>query len=249
MVDFVVRVNNQEMVLCEVKSPSVMRHAGDLLPEEGFESMGDLTEYHVMRNMLNQVNIESPVACSVLMRLMEVAQCLGIRELEWLFITSHNHWIVCRLVRHDQHPFLAYSPTISIEDSSEPFRAFLGAILSVLKDVPVEPSIFSPNLEFDPIEEKEIPGPLLEDDIGDQSGSHRGSSTPQTHSHSRKSNESGLMVRSFSLAVILLTRQSRLLRPHPTIPNPHNYGYIYMHHRIISLTLCRVGGIANDACG
>jgi hypothetical protein len=27
------------------------------------------------------------------------------------------------------HPFLAYSPMISVEDSSEPFRAFLGAMV------------------------------------------------------------------------------------------------------------------------
>jgi hypothetical protein len=67
--------------------------------------------------------------------------------MEWLFLTCHNHWIVCRLVRDDDNPYLAYSPgisAISIQESSEPFRAFLGAILSVVKDVPVESSAYNP---------------------------------------------------------------------------------------------------------
>ena len=69
--------------------------------------------------------------------------------MEWLFITCHNYWIVCRLVRDGHHPFLAYSPMISVDDSSVPFRALLGAILSVVKKVPVEPTEFNPNMELD----------------------------------------------------------------------------------------------------
>ena len=69
--------------------------------------------------------------------------------MEWLFITCHNYWIVCRLVRDDYHPFLAYSPMISIDDSSVPFRALLGTILSVVKMVPAEPTKFNPKMKFD----------------------------------------------------------------------------------------------------
>jgi hypothetical protein len=43
-------------------------------------------------------------------------------------------------VTNDDHCYLAYSPKISIEDSSEPCRASLGAILSVVKDVPIASS-------------------------------------------------------------------------------------------------------------
>lgn len=59
-------------------------------------------------------------------------------------------------MRDDEHPYLAYSPIISIEDSSVPFRAFLGAILSVVEDVPVEPSDFGPHMQLDTIVEAKV---------------------------------------------------------------------------------------------
>lgn len=83
--------------------------------------------------------------------------------MEWLFLTCHNYWIVCHLVRDDDHPFLVYSPKISVEDSSEPFRAFLGTILSVTKGVPVESSIFDPRMQFDAMTEEDK-DPLPEDE-------------------------------------------------------------------------------------
>ena len=89
--------------------------------------------------------------------------------MEWLFLTCYNHWIVCRLVRDDDNPYLAYSPGISIQESSEPFRAFIGAILSVVKDVPVESSTYNPNIELDTIKEEQDDGPLPEYDIDDGS--------------------------------------------------------------------------------
>jgi hypothetical protein len=72
---------------------------------------------------------------------------------------------MCRLVKDDDHPFLAYSLITSIKDSSEPFRAFLGAILSVIEGVAVEPSAFNPDMELDTIIEEDDPGILPEDDI------------------------------------------------------------------------------------
>ena len=121
--------------------------------------------------------------------------------MEWLFLTCHNYWIVCRLVRHDDHPFLAYSPQISIKDSSEPFRAFLGTILSVLEGAHIEPSTFNPNMQLDIIiEDRE--GLLPEDNVGDCPGAHPGSSSkggasesPTTRSRPRHDNaEPGQMV-------------------------------------------------------
>jgi hypothetical protein len=136
--------------------------------------------------------------------------------MEWLFLTCHNHWIVCRLVRDDEHPFLAYSPMISIEDSSVPFRAFLGAILSIVKDVRVEPSEFNPEMQLDTIIEDTDEGPLPEDDIDDGSGAYPGSSSrgistdpPMTRGCARAGHEnaqSGLTVcPSLSLFVTWLT--------------------------------------------
>jgi hypothetical protein len=127
--------------------------------------------------------------------------------MEWLFLTCHNYWIVCRLVRDDDHPFLAYSPKISIKDSSEPFRAFLGAILSVLKDAHIQPSTFNPDMQFDTIIEDTDEGRLLEDDVDDHPGAYPGSSNkgsatepPTTRYHSRAghdNDEPGLMVCPF----------------------------------------------------
>lgn len=138
--------------------------------------------------------------------------------MEWLFLSCHNYWIVCRLVRDDRHPFLAYSPIISIEDSSEPFRAFLGAVLSVINNASVDPSAFNPDMELDTIIEDEDEGPLSEDDIDDGSGAYLGSSSKETSTdppvtRGRKrprdeSTESGLMVCPFldcylSLALLI----------------------------------------------
>ena len=53
----------------------------------------------------------------------------------------------------DDHSYLAYSPEITIKDSSEPFRAFLGAFLSIVKDVPVERNAYCSGMEFDIIED------------------------------------------------------------------------------------------------
>jgi hypothetical protein len=123
--------------------------------------------------------------------------------MEWLFLTCYNHWIVCRLVRDDDNPYLAYSPGISIQESSEPFRAFLGAILSVVKDVPVESSAYNPNIELDTIEEEQDDGPLPDDGSGEYQGSSaRGADTgsPMTRSRDRNSRgntEFELLVHTF----------------------------------------------------
>jgi hypothetical protein len=128
--------------------------------------------------------------------------------MEWMFLSCHNYWIVCRLVKDDDRPFLAYSSITSIEDSSEPFQVFLGAILSVIKGIPVEPSAFNTDIELDTIiEEDEDWGPLPEDEIGDSSGmypinSSKGTATAPPLTRGRKracdeGTESGLMVRPF----------------------------------------------------
>ena len=94
---------------------------------------------------------------------------LGLRRMEWLFITCHNFWIVCRLVRDNHHPFLAFSPMINIDNSSVPFRALLGAMLSAVEKVPVEPTEFNPNMELDTLVQEQDEGPSPADDIDDGS--------------------------------------------------------------------------------
>src|ERR1700731_2519349 len=133
--------------------------------------------------------------------------------MEWLFLTCHNHWVVCRLVRDNEYPFLAYSPMISIEDSSVPFRAFLGAILSIVKGIRVAPSEFNPEMQLDTIIEDRDEGPLPEGDIDDNSGAYPSGSNkgisinpPMTRSRARAARELRLTVcPSLSLFVPWLT--------------------------------------------
>jgi hypothetical protein len=135
---------------------------------------------------------------------MQAALYLGLRKIQWLFFSCHNYWIVCRFVRDDHHPYLVYSPKITIKDSSEPFRAFLGAILSVVKEVSVKRSAYNFNMELDIIEEGEDDSPSPEEDVDDDSGAYWGSSGgrattsyPATRSREDENTESDLIVRPF----------------------------------------------------
>lgn len=119
--------------------------------------------------------------------------------MEWLFLTCHNYWIVCRLVRDNDHPFLAYSPNCSINNSSEPFQALLGAILSVHKDVPVQASISDLNMELDVIPEEQ---------------------GPEDESYGNDSSE--LMVCPFSSFLRLLISSSSFIYSQITSSSPHS---------------------------
>lgn len=86
--------------------------------------------------------------------------------MEWLFLTCHNHWIIFRLVQDNNHPFLAYSPMVSIENSSKPFLAFLGCVLSGAQGTAVAPSPF----KLDMLDDIKEGNSLSEGDIDDGSG-------------------------------------------------------------------------------
>ncbi|KAH9039312.1 hypothetical protein EDB85DRAFT_2287134 [Lactarius pseudohatsudake] len=168
-VDYLVMVHDKRVVLVGAESPSLMKAVGSSLSDRAVEL--DWT----------------PGGDPVSKVLLNAALNLGLRKMEWMFLTCHNYWIVCRLVSDDDNPFLAFSPMFSIEGSSEPFRAFLSAILSVLDGAPVQASKFNPTLVLDIIPEEDD-GPF-EDDVDDGSGEYRGRSTtnisstpPMTHS-------------------------------------------------------------------
>ena len=141
----------------------------------------------------------------------------------------------------DNNPFLAYSPAISIEESSEPFRAFLGAILSVVKDVRVESSAYNPNIILGTIEEEQDDGATPEDDIDDgleyQGSPGSRAFTPlktRSRAHNSRGNtESELLVHTF-----LGRYQSfgsltfRLLRLLPDRPKTSKYGHVCIPCRI-----------------
>jgi hypothetical protein len=154
--------------------------------------------------------------------------------MEWLFLTCHNYWIVCCLVRDDDCPYLAYSPKISIEDSSEPFRAFLGAILSVVKEVPVESSAYNPDMQRATIEEEQGDGPSPEDDVDDGTGVYRGSSgrgaatgSPMTLRHDRNGRGNTESVHPFTdIDHLAHSSTFRLLCLLPNHPKTSKYGHI-----------------------
>ena len=163
--------------------------------------------------------------------------------------------MVCRLVRDDNNPYLAYSPVISIEESSVPFRAFLGAILSVIKDVSIESSAYNPNAEL----EEQDNGPLFEHDIDGGLGEYQGSSgrgadTPPMTRNCYRSNRgitvSDLLVRAFlgryrsfgSLAF-------RLLRLLLTRLKISKYGLVFIPCRITRSPFRRALRTINYAYG
>ncbi|KAH9037233.1 hypothetical protein EDB85DRAFT_1861475 [Lactarius pseudohatsudake] len=155
-VDYLGMVDDKRVVLVEANSPSVMKAVGDSLPE-----------HTVKLNWTPGGDLVSRV-------LLKAALYLGLREMEWLFLTCHNSWIVCRLVSDNDNPFLAFSRIFSIEGSSQPFRAFLGAILSVLNGASVQASKFHP---LDTIPEEGEGGPSSPPEDIDGPGEYRGRST------------------------------------------------------------------------
>lgn len=155
-VDYLVQVDNIPRVLIEVKSPSVMQTFGKKLPLQGIE-LSWLTGAPLQVRILTKVS----TLFNSLFVIIFIGVCGGrtiswpIRKLKWLFITSHNEWIACRLVRRDgHHPFLVYSNMVTMQDSSIPFRAFLAAILSVMHHIDVEPSVFDPTIALDIVENR-----------------------------------------------------------------------------------------------
>jgi len=190
---------------------------------------------------------------------------LGLRQMEWLFLTCHNCWIVCRLVRDDDHPFLAYSPKISIEDSSEPFRAFLGAVLSVTKGVSVKSSAFNPDMQLDTIIEDEDEGASYEGGIDGGSGAYQGSSSkrsatdpPMTRTRDRAGHENAepeltvcppLLGRYLIICHLVSSSTLRLLRLLPTRLNPSRYGCISMPYWTTRSFFRSAPGTGNDAYG
>ncbi|KAF8272453.1 hypothetical protein EI94DRAFT_1769734 [Lactarius quietus] len=194
--DYLGSLGGSDVILIEAKNPKVMKRMENLQP-------ASKTKLKWKTHQLLEITI-----------LLKAAFYLGMRKMEWLFLTCHNLWMVCRLVTNHGKPFLAFSPICSIQDSSEPFRAFLGAILSTHLDLPVEASVLSPSGGDIPegedagISDEEDTGSSPEDDIDDGSGSFADRSSTSTVSSaltvqfqmttSRQAAEPGLMITSSS---------------------------------------------------
>ena len=92
-----------------------------------------------IENSFSKVRCYLPITACILNRYAQATSHLGLRQMEWLFLTRQNYWIVFRLERDGDHLCLAYLQEISMKDSTEPFQHFLGIILSVVKNILVEP--------------------------------------------------------------------------------------------------------------
>ncbi|KAH9066864.1 hypothetical protein EDB87DRAFT_1678702 [Lactarius vividus] len=136
-VDYLVVVDDKRIVLVGADSPSLMTVVGSWLSDRVVEL--DWT----------------PGGDPVSKVLLNAALNLGLRKMEWLFLTCHNYWIICRLVSDDDNPFLAFSPMFS---------------------APVQASEFNPTMVLNIIPEEGDGGPF-EDDIDDGSREYRGCST------------------------------------------------------------------------
>ena len=91
--------------------------------------------------------------------------CLKPRyETNGMVVSFLPQLLDCVPIRKRWRPSL--SCVLVRNQSSEPFRAFLGAILSVVKDVPVERSVYSSDMELDIIEDDES---LLREDENSES--------------------------------------------------------------------------------
>ena len=165
-------------------------------------------------------------------------------------MTCHNSWIVVRLVGGgSDHPFLAISPLITVEDSSVPFRAFLGAILSDLKGVVVEASEFDDNQILEPIDKGEEEGPPPVSDSDDDSGEYRGrsgqgpvGSGPMTLPRPRYRYDLPVHLSLNEPSEIHLNRFRHL---HHTLPKHFEFGYIFVLSRTTSSNFPHFPTMAN----
>ena len=135
-----------------VNDESVMKKAGELLPPRCI----DLIKWVVYGQSLVPKILSSKVS-------------RAISRFKYLFLQRYvcNHSF-CLKPRYETNGMVVsflpqlldrvtickrWRPSLSCvlvrNHSSEPFRAFLGAILSVVKDVPVERSVYSSDMELD----------------------------------------------------------------------------------------------------
>jgi hypothetical protein len=166
-------VNNIPRVLQEVKSPRVMNTVGPLLPRTGM-SLKWRQGGTLLSKVLLKVASFLFISNQPFNKDEQVAVYLGSRELEWLFLTCHNLWIVFRLTMVNNKRVLAYSPMLDIDNSSIPFRAYLGAVLSADGDFAVEHTIVPVDVTLDASpEEDDAEDPPPDDDDDDGWGEYK----------------------------------------------------------------------------
>jgi hypothetical protein len=115
----------------------------------------------------------------------QVAVHLGLRKLQWLFLTCHNFWIIFRLTKVGDDMILAYSPMLDISSSSIPFRAYLGAVLSAVRGFPVNPTVITVGTILDTLPEEDegedsTPEDMDDDGSGEYTYTGHGNKPPRS---------------------------------------------------------------------
>ncbi|KAH8112420.1 hypothetical protein DFH11DRAFT_1607533 [Phellopilus nigrolimitatus] len=121
-VDLILKVDSSVVALAQAKADNVLSEVGRCLPPHGF-----CLDWSNSRTLMEKV-------------ILEAAIYMASWHTVWLFLTSHNHWIILRFCSDDKRPYLKYSPMFSIEGEIKPFRAFLGALLATANNVNVPSS-------------------------------------------------------------------------------------------------------------
>ncbi|KAH8111575.1 hypothetical protein DFH11DRAFT_1791681 [Phellopilus nigrolimitatus] len=146
-VDYGLEIDSRLVALAEAKSNQVLCEVGRLLPPRGF--------------ILDWSN-DRPLMEKVILNVGRFIHVMASWKTEWLFLTSHNHWIIFRLHRGglrspDEQPYLTYSPMLSIEGETRAFRAFLGALLAAVNEADVPSTKIPKDVELDVIPEDARP--------------------------------------------------------------------------------------------
>jgi hypothetical protein len=215
-VDWAVFVDDEDCILVEAKSPTVMRAISEILPPIGAHLQWREGGGFLARIFLKVFPFHLVLYVSKGKR-DQVAAYLALRHKEWLFLTCHNSWIVFRLVNVNGDRILAYSPVLEIANSSIPFRAYLGALLSVIEDFPVLQTVFAANPILETLPEDSDEDDSVSESESDESHEYRPpggasasgngtASPPVTRSRGRVNDGHGdpeLMVRFLATCVLI----------------------------------------------
>ncbi|EJD05076.1 kinase-like protein [Fomitiporia mediterranea MF3/22] len=126
-VDFVLSMTEGKKALVEVKAPSVF----DLAAEEFYRLFNDEVGLRVPLNLRSpDTGMKVIVKAYVYMVLYKV---------EWLALTCYTNWVFLRLHSRGagEVPYMTYSTIEEQLDNTRPFRALLGMMMAIARDIDV----------------------------------------------------------------------------------------------------------------
>ena len=136
-VDFDLKVGGVLATLCEGISPPVMKKFIELLPPRGIK-----LEWVCRQSVIPEIPSKVSVPLFPVYSFKRSPQAALYMARGPLSIRCHNYWIVCRLVKHDENPYIVYSQETSVETylscfwlSFPPFYLLSRVFLSILAHI------------------------------------------------------------------------------------------------------------------